>query len=390
MKSRFIRPVLAGTFAFFLLLLQCFPVVVMAASSRLPVPDLQAPGYQPPDLQAPDWDTPNLEPPQWETPMLESPQWDTPKLQAPNQGVPNLQAPNQGIPELDGPDWNIPDLQAPHFKNPNVQVPDLQVPDRNVEPHQPTDLSTDPKAPEPFSEKKEYDIMKLSIKDMMGGTMSYSADLIQQGEVDLRTGAGKYGFFLLQVGLKGVDIAAKDTPLGNVTSLTLDGLDGKAAYDSYRFVLQQNPLNTGANINTLGSFSNAANAANAANQVRVPGLVAGLNVGVAAISLPFDTYETFSKFGQAFDSSLSEDKQNEKFVDGVGALGSTLMDAGVIASVIPGGQTVAGVLVITGGILWGVSKLVKWSDKLSKGAVSRGIRDGIGKAVGWMKSIFSS
>ncbi|WP_419878336.1 hypothetical protein [Brevibacillus centrosporus] len=355
MKSRFIRPVLAGTFAVFLLLLQCFPVVVMAASSRLPVPDLQAPGYQPPDLQAPDWDTPNLQPPQWETPMLESPQWDTPKLQAPNQGVPNLQAP-----------------------------------DRNVEPHQPTDLSTDPKAPEPFSEKKEYDIMKLSIKDMMGGTMSYSADLIQQGEVDLRTGAGKYGFFLLQVGLKGVDIAVKDTPLGNVTSLTLDGLDGKAAYDSYRFVLQQNPLNTGANINTLGSFSNAANAANAANQVRVPGLVAGLNVGVAAISLPFDTYETFSKFGQAFDSSLSEDKQNEKFVDGVGALGSTLMDAGVIASVIPGGQTVAGVLVITGGILWGVSKLVKWSDKLSKGAVSRGIRDGIGKAVGWMKSIFSS
>ncbi|QRG70431.1 hypothetical protein JNE38_03295 [Brevibacillus choshinensis] len=386
---------LAGTFAFFLLLLHCFPIIVMAEST-LPVPNLQAPNYQPPDLQAPEWETPDLQAPEWETPKLESPQWDTPQLQAPNQGVPNLQAPNQGvpnlqapnqgIPELNGPNWNIPELQAPNIQAPNGQTPELQAPDRNVVPHQPADLSTDPQSPEPFSEKKEYDIMKLSIKDMMGGTLTYSADLIQQGEVDLRTGAGKYGFFLLQVGLKGVDIAAKDTPLGNVTSLTLDGLDAKGAYDSYRFVLQQNPLNTGANINTLGSFSNAANAA---NQVRVPGLVAGLNVGVAAISLPFDTYETFSKFGQAFDSGLSEDKQNEKFVDGVGALGSTLMDAGVIASVIPGGQTVAGVLVITGGILWGVSKLVKWSDKLSKGAVSRGIRDGIGKAVGWMKSIFS-
>ncbi|MFD2368592.1 hypothetical protein ACFSO0_00980 [Brevibacillus sp. GCM10020057] len=381
MRSRLIRPVLAGIFATLIVLLNSFPVVVLAAGNTLPVPDLQAPSYQPPE-----WDTPQLESPQWETPQLQPPDQGVPNLQAPSQGVPDLQAPNQGVPELKGPNRNIPELQAPQLEAPNGQAPNLQTPGRSVEPHQPRDLTPNSQPPEPFSETKEYDIMKLSIKDVMGGTLAYSADLISQGEVDLRTGGGKYGLFLMQVGLKGVDIAAKDTPLGNLTSLTIDGLDGKGAYDSYRFVLQQNPLNTGANINTLGSFSNAANAA---SQARVPGIVAGLNVGVAAISLPFDTYETISKFGQAFDSGLGEDKQNEKFVDGVGALGSTLMDAGVIASVIPGGQAVAGVLVVMGGILWGASRLVKWGDKLSKGAISHGIRDGIGKAVGWMKSIFS-
>lgn len=342
-------PLLIGTFAFFILLLHVLPGIVLAQAPSLPVPQLNAPNYKMPDLQAP----------QWETPQLEPPGGDIPQLRPPNSTIPSLQMPG-------------------------TELPALEIPGSGVQKLDPAPLK--PPSPEPFGETKGYDALKLSFKDVIGGTLGYSAALIEQGEVDLRTGGGKYGGFLLQLGLKGIDIGVKDTPWGNVTGLTLDGLDAKGIYDSYQFILKQNPNALAGNVNAQRSFSNAINAA---NTVRVPGIVSGLNVGIAAISLPFDVFDTVTKFDQAFDTSLSQDKQNEKFVDGVGSFGSTLIDAGIIASVIPGGQTVAGVLVVTGAVLWGLSRLVKWSDKLAGGAITRGIREGVSKTVGWVKSIFA-
>lgn len=380
MRRRVIRPLLAGIFAFFILVINLFPGAVLAASIQ--VPQLQAPNYQVPNYQIPDMQAPDMQAPQWETPNLQPPPGTPPQLQAPDASVPVLDPPNGEVPQLQSPGGTPPQLQTPNSTVPGPQTPSGSAP--NIDPNPLT-----PPTSEPFGETKGYDVLKLSFKDVVGGTLGYSANLIEQGEVDLRGGAGGYGLFLLQLGVKGIDIGVKDTAWGNLTGLTLDGLDAKGAYDAYQFVLKQNPNALAGNVNAQRSFSNAANAANAANTVRVPGIVTGLNVGIAAISLPFDAFDTFTKFDQAFDSSLSEDKQNEKFVDGVGSLGSTLMDAGVIASVIPGGQAVAGVLVVSGVVLWGLSKLVKWSDKLSGGAVSRGIREGVSKAVGWVKSIFA-
>ncbi|KQL45167.1 hypothetical protein AN963_28145 [Brevibacillus choshinensis] len=382
-------PLLIGSFAFFILLLQVLPGIVLAQAPSLPVPQLNAPNYQMSDLQAPQWETPQLEAPQWETPQLEPPGWDTPQLQPPGGDPPPLHAPDGSVPALEPPGGEIPQLRPPNSTIPSLQMPAIELPASQspgggVKKLDPAPLK--PPSPEPFGETKGYDALKLSFKDMIGGTLGYSAALIEQGEVDLRTGAGKYGGFLLQLGLKGIDIGVKDTPWGNVTGLTLDGLDAKGIYDGYQFILKQNPNALAGNVNAQRSFSNAVNAA---NTVRVPGIVTGLNVGIAAISLPFDVFDTVTKFDQAFDSSLSQDKQNEKFVDGVGSFGSTLIDAGIIASVIPGGQTVAGVLVVTGAVLWGLSRLVKWSDKLAGGAITRGIREGVSKAVGWVKSIFA-
>ncbi|TRY22285.1 hypothetical protein FOI68_22595 [Brevibacillus sp. LEMMJ03] len=238
-----------------------------------------------------------------------------------------------------------------------------------------------------------YKMLELSFKDVIGGTLSYSAGLLEGGTVTAGQGGAGYASFLFQLGLKGLDIGLQDTPYGNVTGIAVDGFGAKGAYDSYKFVTQLNGNSMFGGVNAQRSFSNGVQGVTgAAGAVRVPGIVTGLNVGVAAISLPFDMYNTFSQFRQAYDSRLGEDKQNEKFVDGIGSLGSTFMDAGIIASVIPGGQTVAVVLVVTGGVLWAGSRLVKWANKASGGALNRGIstvREGIGKAVGWMKSIFS-
>lgn len=373
------RPILAGIVALLILLMNVAPLVVYAEAGLLQAPKLEAPKYQGSDLQAPVWQQQQLQVPDWETPQLESPKWDTP-----GGKVPQLNPPGTTAPDLNAPERGLPDYQVPGY-----DIPQLQTPSGNGSQLKPVELKPGelkPSSSEPFGETKGYDVMKLSFKDVVGGTLGYSASLIEQGEVDLRGGGGKYGLFLLELGVKGLDIGVKDTPLGNLTGLTLDGLDAKVAFENYKFVLEQRPNSTFGGLDATRSVTNGGGAQGA---VRMPGIIKGLNVGIASISLPFDAFDTYTKFDQAFDSKLSKDKQNEKFVDGVGSFGSVLMDAGVIASVIPGGQAVGTVLVVAGGILWGLSRLVKWSDKLSGGAVSRGIRNGVGKALGWVKSIFA-
>ncbi|MDF2682285.1 MAG: hypothetical protein K0R47_3475 [Brevibacillus sp.] len=49
------RSLLAGIFAFFILVINLFPGAVLAASIQ--VPQLQAPNYQIPDIQTPQWES---------------------------------------------------------------------------------------------------------------------------------------------------------------------------------------------------------------------------------------------------------------------------------------------------------------------------------------------
>lgn len=392
MRRRVKRRVWAGLCTFLILLMNVFPGVVLATAT-LPVPQLNPPPNQVPDLRAPQWETPQLEAPEWETPQwdtpqLEAPGWDTPNLQPPGGNVPRLDAPKGTVPALEPPKGTVPELQTPngtipHLQTPDTKLPRMEKPGESVPAIKPGTLT--PPSPEPFGESIEYDVMKLSFKDVIGGTLGYSAGLIEQGEVDLRTGSGKYGLFLLELGIKVLDIGVKDTPLGNLTGLTIDGLDAKVAFENYKFVLDQRPNSTFGGLDATRSVTNGGASQGAA---RMPGIVKGLNVGIAAISLPFDAYDTYTKFDQVGNPTLTEDQQNEMFVEGVGSLGSAMMDAGVIAAAIPGGQSVATVLVVTGGVLWGLSRLVKWSDTLSGGAVSRTIRSAVKSTVGWVKSIF--
>lgn len=416
MRSRGRRPWLAGIFALLILLVNVFPVVVLAQpyvpslgggtyqAPQLQAPDLQAPQRETPQLEAPRWEVPDLEPPPGSPPVLQTPQGDTPHLQPPAGSLPGLQAPSGTVPAWESPGGRVPALQPPGGSVPGLQAPDgsapsptpgagvpgLQPPGSN-----PPSLNPNGGSPgsEPFGETLAYKMLELSFKDVIGGTLSYSAGLLEGGTVTAGQGGAGYASFLFQLGLKGLDIGLQDTPYGNLTGLALDGLGAKGAYDSYKFIVQRNTTSMLGGISAQRSISNSVQGVTgAAGAVRVPGIVTGLNVGVAAISLPFDMYNTVSQFRQAYDSRLGEDKQNEKFVDGIGSLGSTFMDAGIIASVIPGGQPIAVALVVTGGVLWAGSRLVKWSNKASGGALSKGIssvRKGIGKAIGWMKSIFS-
>ncbi|NRS16950.1 hypothetical protein HPY28_13725 [Brevibacillus sp. HB1.2] len=374
-------PMAAATFAFLILMMNLFPLVGLAASIQ----------YQGLQYEAPKWDQPNLESPQWEQLNPQAPQWEQINPQAPDWEKLNPQAPSWDRTNPQAPNWDrinpqAPDLQGPSINHSNPQAPNATAPAPNVQMPASQQPGVDPDSSKPMTETLEYGAVKWTFKDVMGGTLAYSADLLMNGEVDMAAGLRGKGLFLGDLAIKGLDLAFKNTPYVNtVTGLGVDSLDGMNAWANYQFVLAQLPNNSFRDIFQGGQLTNSANPSG----VRMPGIVKGLNVGVAAISLPFDIMDTIGSFGMAFDPSQNEATQNEKFVDGVGNFGSVLMDGGVIAAVIPGGQAVGGVLVVTGAVLWGLSKLVKYADKLAGGAITRGIRDGVGKAVGWVKSLFA-
>jgi hypothetical protein len=202
--------------------------------------------------------------------------------------------------------------------------------------------SVDPGNVNGKQESKSYDYIKWSFKDTIGGSLQFASDLTMQGEVTPNHFAWNRGLFLAEVGIKAVDIHLKDTDFDWASGVVVDGFDG------------------------LASWANAQFIQDVTGNIEVPGVVKGLNVTVAGISFVFDSIDTFQNFGEALDSDNSREKRIEASIEGVGSLGSTLVDAAVIAALVPGGQTVATVLVLVGGTLWLGSRLVKWSRKIYK------------------------
>jgi hypothetical protein len=374
------RAWLAGIFALFIFLMQVFPVIALAEGVTLQPPQLQAPSHQAPHMEV-KWEKTNLDV-----------EWDIPDLKQPPNSVPHLESPS-GIPVLQPPKGNIPQLQAPGSQQPTLSPvgngPLIQPTGVNVPNLQPPESSskTKPKPDVPFGETPGYQFMELSLKDIMGGTLSYSAALLQDGNVTIGRGSGAYGLFLLQAGLKGVNIGLEDGALDTITGIGVDVFNTKAAFDGYKFVADQILNRTGGGVNTGGSITNPGSGGAGASGAT--GLIKGLNVAAAVISLPFDVYNMWTKFDQSNNPDLAPDQQNEKFVEGVGSLGNTLMNVGIITAAFPGAQVVGGVIFGIGAALWVGSTIVKWANKASSGAVTRWIREKTGNAVGWLKSIFS-
>ncbi|WP_281869882.1 hypothetical protein [Brevibacillus parabrevis] len=190
-------------------------------------------------------------------------------------------------------------------------------------------------------DSKAYDYVNWSINSAFGGSLSMVADMAE-GNVDPATFASMRSLFLVELGVKAIDIHLKDTSFDWVSGLPVDGFDAASAWMNFKFIKDT------------------------ASGLQVTGLVKGLNVATAGISLVFDSIDTFTNFQDAFDSGNSQSERIDYAIDGTGSFGSTLMDAGVIAAMIPGGQTAAVVLVSVGGVLWVGSKLAKWGRKLFK------------------------
>ncbi|HZG18243.1 MAG TPA: hypothetical protein VE710_25025 [Candidatus Bathyarchaeia archaeon] len=367
MRGRASNRFWAGIIVFLMIFMQLFPLVAMAYDP----PKYNAPQYKGTGVNAPTWDTPQIEAPQWEQPNLQSPDWGKLGSEPPKYQPPVLESPKSEI----------------NIQDPNIQAPDMNPP--TVEPVQGEPVKGDPAKGEVNPGKSEppvtgYDALKFSYKEVVGGTLGYTAGLIAQGEIDLQNGLKGKGLFLSGLGIKGLDLVFKDVPyLGTVTNLGVDAFDVISGYENFKFLLQQVPNSR------IAGFANSYLPISNMDPPQMPGLFKGLNVAAAGISLVFDGIDAGKNFYEAFDPSLSEEEQNAKFVDGVGSTGSFLMDAAVIASVIPAAQPVAGALFVIGASLWVISKAVKYGDKLSGGAITRGVRNAVKKTFGWVKSIFA-
>ncbi|MFS0554929.1 hypothetical protein [Brevibacillus sp. 179-C9.3 HS] len=187
-----------------------------------------------------------------------------------------------------------------------------------------------------------YDYINWTFKSVFGGTLNYTAGLLETNVNSVPNLLQSKGMFLGELGTKMLDIHLKDTPLAWISAFPVDGFDAFAAAANFKFVKD------------MGSG------------VPVTGLIKGLNVATAGISLVFDGYDTFTNFRDAFDSGKSGDERFDSFVKGTGSFGSTLIDAAVISAIVPGGQTVAIVLLSVGAGLWVASKLTEWAKRLYK------------------------
>lgn len=142
---------------------------------------------------------------------------------------------------------------------------------------------------------------------------------------------------------------------------------------------------------TRGTLSNLTSASGKM------GALSKLNVGVAALGTGVSAVKTYNSIGDAVDTFNNDSTGAEKTsaVADVGAnVGDTLMNAGVVASAIPGGQVIGAGMVAAGAGLWVVSKGVKlfannWkgdllttTKEIGKKAAD-GIKKGWNKVKGW-------
>ncbi|NGQ97043.1 hypothetical protein G3578_17920 [Brevibacillus sp. SYP-B805] len=386
MRRLFRSSAVAGIFAFLILLMNVFPYAAIAAAEGLQ-PGNMAPGNMAPGNMAPGNMAPgNMQPGKLQPGDLH---WDTSQYQ-PGSMQPGDLSPGDLRPEDMRPGDMQPgilrpgDLQPGRLQPGNLRPGNMQPGDvkpGEIRPGstelgnlQPGDLHPGNLQPPKQNGRSAYEGIKYSVKDIMGGTLGYTAGLIELGEVDLKTALKGKGLLLGGFFVKGMDLVFKDTPfMKEITGLGIDSLDGWSLYENYKFVM---------NSNAITKFGDKIQSLPHIKEMGLPGIAKGLNVGAAAISFGFDMYDTFDNFKQAQDLSKSEEERKEKFVDGVGNLGSAMMDAGVIASVIPIPfvQAVGTVLFVAGAILWGASRIVKYYDK---------IKNGVTAAVGWVKSIFA-
>ncbi|WLR52593.1 hypothetical protein LC040_06785 [Bacillus tianshenii] len=376
---------LAGILAVCIIVMNFFPFVAFA---NMKAPDLQkaVPNYKSPNLEAPDLQkaVPNYEPPNLEGPDL---QRAVPNYESPNIEAPDLQ---KAIPKYESPKLEAPGLQeaVPNGENPSLKSPDLQrdgpnindptselnVP--NLEIQNPNDISNGTLETRDF-DPKPAQFIKYGFRDYTSGSLKYIGTVMKDGEVDewsqLLKGSylfkGKLALSASNIALGGEGFA------GQANMVAMDVLGGKGVL---------------SDINKVRAVTPSAP-------------LPKLNAVTAGLSLLGDGFYTGYSFSQAYTTDptngITEDERDKMFQHGVGALGQTMMDAGMIAAVVPGGQAVAGTLMIAGGILYGTSLLLKYADRsnavtrrLRKGAgkVGKAIGKGLGKIGDGIKSLFSN
>lgn len=245
---------------------------------------------------------------------------------------------------------------------------------------------------------KGYDIAKYITQDVILGQVDFVGDaLTYQNMTNLGYDANmNYGGSLYKgILLNGIKLSINDQTLFDIYDTGTHVADGYGAVQDFRNLKNTYDV-TSAGTDLANAAQTAANVAPSAGAV---GAVSKLNIGVAAIGTGIAAFETGYKAGQAYDVLTSDASGAEKtsaVADATGSLGDTLMNAGVVASAIPGGQAVGAGMVAVGAGIWVVSKGVKlfadnWKGDL--GSTTKSIANKAGNKIkdgwNWLKGKFS-
>ncbi|HHY71918.1 MAG TPA: hypothetical protein GX497_01540 [Bacillus bacterium] len=233
-----------------------------------------------------------------------------------------------------------------------------------------------------FNDVTMKDALKITAKDVIGGTIKTSIEVVTQDKKITPQDflKGRTGIFTA-----GFKTFTKGDPTVDFLYNSKDIVDGaKGIYDNYN---TYKDYKTAAD---LGKLGNMAAAAAKYDEIAQAGKAFSTgNAVVSAISMPFTIYDTVENVGK-FKGAKTSDEKWASGMDLVGNAGSIISGAAAGVALIPGAQSIAAGMLIVGGTLSLVSlghKIYRNREKLVKD-VKKKFKKGKEKVAGFFKSTF--
>ncbi|GGD20278.1 hypothetical protein [Pontibacillus salipaludis] len=243
----------------------------------------------------------------------------------------------------------------------------------------------------------EYDATKFVVNDIMMGQAGMMYDLAnyQEGSSIRATPSGFYKNILIN----GVKLTAGDNSYVKTAANAYDtAAHAKGGYDAFQTFRDVKKIENFRNADLASRSRTLSGVSQTALNIS-NGAVSKFNIAAAGIGAGFSAIETGFNTAKAIDVYNSDASNSEKITattDATASLGDTLMNAGMVATAIPGAQAAGLGIAAAGAVLWLGSKGVKLVSSNWKGGpirtakeIGRKAKDSIVNAYNKVKGWFS-
>jgi hypothetical protein len=246
-----------------------------------------------------------------------------------------------------------------------------------------------------------FEVAKYISNDVIGGQVNMIDSYMKFDFENNPNGFRPNGTFFSTLMLNGVKLG-----LGENTPAFVNGIadtqdfytktgDLIGAAKDYKIISDARNISSAAD-DLRGAMTVTDNASDALSGLSKVGAISKLNVATAAVGAGYSAVELGFNGAKAYDVLNSNVAGNEKVsavAEATGNFGDLLMNAGVVAAAVPGGQAAGAIMIAGGAAVWGASKLTKlvadnWNGikKFAKdpvGNTKKAIKKGWSKIKGW-------
>ncbi|GGK08634.1 hypothetical protein GCM10007063_33810 [Lentibacillus kapialis] len=221
----------------------------------------------------------------------------------------------------------------------------------------------DPSSLEDFpSLPQEYDVGKYVVKDIMMGQVNLAGNLQtyqNMQNLGYNTKMSYGGRFSSSLFMNGLKLGVGDNVVFGAYDTYTHVSDGIGGVKDYNYI-----RNAQKTTDTAGDLASASSKISGKTPPAASvGALSKFNVAAAAVGTGISAFETGFKSAKAVDvwtSDASGADKTSAVADAGASAGNTLMNAGVVATAIPGGQAVGAGMVAVGAGIWAVSKGAKF------------------------------